>query len=113
MPMIHAVTNAAVSPAQQETIRRDWGEAIALLPGKSEKWLMLEIEGQRCLYFAGTDAPCAMVHVSLYGKSAPDAYDALTQRITETIHHTLSIPKDRIYVAYHETDHWGWNGANF
>ena len=113
MPFINVKTNQAVSKAQQETIKAGLGKAIATLPGKSEQWLMVGIEPEHILYHQGTDAPCAMVEVQIYGSASGSAYSKLTGQISELLNAELSIPKNRIYVSYMGTPDWGWNGNNF
>lgn len=113
MPFIHVKTNCSVSDSNAETIKSKLGLAITAIPGKSEGWLMAEIEGDRKLYFKGTDAPAAMVEVSLYGNASSNALTVLTSHITGILIEELKISSDRIYVSYMCTDNWGWNGSNF
>ena len=68
MPCIQWKTNAAISPSQEETLRAALGEAISLLPGKSESWLMLTFEPETRMAFRGkADEPVAFIAVDLYG----------------------------------------------
>ena len=53
MPFIHTRTNISLSRKQKETVKKDLGEAISLIPGKSEQWLMVGFEDSCPLYFAG------------------------------------------------------------
>lgn len=113
MPYIRTTTNVPVSDNAAEKIRAELGQAIRLIPGKSEQWLMLAVEGDKKMYFAGSDKPLAMAEVSLYGAADVECYNRLTGKITEILSKVLSVPADRIYVRYSETEYWGWNGENF
>ena len=113
MPFINVKTNAKVTAGQAEQIKSQFGQAITAIPGKSEGWLMVGIEGDQTLFFRGTDEPAAMVSVNLYGSVSGNAADTLTSHITGILTDALGIPSDRIYVSYMCTDHWGWNGSNF
>ena len=75
--------------------------------------LMVGIEPQYTLYFQGSDAPAAMVEVSIFGSASDAAYADLTARICKIVAETLHIDASRIYVKYAEVEHWGWNGSNF
>ena len=113
MPFIHIRTNRPVSPEAESAMARQLGRDIALL-GKSEAWLMLQFEENCRLYFKGdSQNPLAFVSVRLYGKADPDACARLTGNITRMLGDILSVPPDCVYVAYGETEHWGWNGSNF
>lgn len=113
MPFIDVKTNLPVSAQQQETLKARLGQAIEAIPGKSEQWLMVRVEPECALWFAGTDEPAAMVDVSVYGGASAEAYDALTARICDLLDAVLSLEPSRVYVKYGETPNWGWNGGNF
>ena len=113
MPFIDLKTNAAVPSDKAEVIKAQFGEAIADIPGKSENWLMVDIEPEHKMWFKGDSAPAAMVEVSIFGKASDNALVTLTSHITGTLTDKLGISSDRIYVKYTSTDQWGWNGSNF
>ena len=114
MPFIHTRTSCALTAEQETTLKTRLGQAITLVPGKSEQYLMLDFSQQCHLYFQGDgDKPAAFVEVMLYGTAPDSAYDALTGAITQILSEELGIPASRIYVEYQETSHWGWNGSNF
>ena len=113
MPFINVKTNQKITAAQAETIKSQLGQAITAIPGKSEGWLMVCVEGEKMLYFKGSDAPAAMVQVSIFGSASSNALNTLTAHITGLLTDTLGIPSDRIYVSYASTGDWGWNGSNF
>ena len=113
MPFIHTMTNVSVSASAEKALKEELGKAISIVPGKSEQWLMLDIEGDHHLYMAGSDAPAAMVSGSLYGSATGETYNRLTGAITKALTGQLGISPDRVYVKYAETEYWGWNGENF
>ena len=113
MPFINVKTNAKIPAEKAEQIKSQLGQAITAIPGKSEGWLMVGIDGEQTLFFRGTAEPAAMVSVSLYGSASGNAMDTLTSHITGILTDSLGISSDRIYVSYMCTDHWGWNGSNF
>ena len=113
MPFINIKTNTAVSAQQETAIKSAMGKAIAVIPGKSESWLMVGIQPEQKLYFKGDNAPAAMVDVSIYGSAGKSDYNRLTAEICRTISEQLAVEQSRIYVKYTEVENWGWNGANF
>lgn len=113
MPFINVKTNREVSEEKATIIKSELGKAITAIPGKSEGWLMVCVEGEKNLFFRGEDAPAAMVEVSLYGNASQNALATLTSHITGILTDALLISSDRIYVSYMSTDNWGWNGSNF
>lgn len=113
MPFINIKTNTTISKETEVNLKSAFGQAITNIPGKTEQWLMVGIEPDAKLYFQGSDAPAAMVEVSIFGQATDDAYDALTKELCNVITAHLAIPADRTYVKYSEIDHWGWNHQNF
>ena len=114
MPFINSKVTVKVSEEKREVIKKKLGEAISLIPGKSESWLMVGFEDSYDLYFQGNkDGESAFVEVSIYGSTSASAMNALTGAICELFETELSIPKNRIYVKYQEIPNWGWNGNNF
>ena len=54
MPFICAKISEPLTEIQFEMIKSDLGKAISLLPGKSEAYLMVEVEDKCQLYFRVT-----------------------------------------------------------
>ncbi|NLA77034.1 MAG: hypothetical protein GX851_04285 [Clostridiales bacterium] len=113
MPYINLKTTEAVSAEKGEAIKAKFGKAIENFPGKTERWLVVGIEDNARLWFAGESVPCAYAEVALLGKASGEAYDRMTAALTDIISSELSTPPDKIYIKYEECEHWGWNGGNF
>jgi len=113
MPYINLKTTKKLDTGATEALKKALGEAIALIPGKSERWLMINLEGECTMALAGEMDNCAMLEVEIFGKASNDAYDALTKKLCELVNETIGIPADRVYVKYAEVGHWGYNGFNF
>ena len=114
MPCIQLNVSKKIDESHEISIKSKLGKAIALLPGKSENWLMITFKDDMPIYFKGTkDTPAAFVAVGVYGREDGSAFDKLTAKICEILGEELGIPADPIYVQYTATSHWGWNGGNF
>lgn len=114
MPFINSKLNVTLSPNQEKALVSRLGQAISLIPGKSESWLMTGFEPEYHLYFRGeNDTPAAFVEVKIFGNENKEAFSNLTAEICEIFNEVMDIPKDHIYVKYETTVHWGWNGNNF
>ncbi len=114
MPFIDSKVSVKVSDAQRKELKERLGKAIEIIPGKSESWLMLDLEDQQNMYFRGEDdQPIAFVSVSVYGGPDSDAFSKMTEEITKIYGEILGITSDHIYVKYSTTRDWGWNGGNF
>ena len=106
MPYIETTSNVSIPGRKEQVIKDRMGDAIEKIPGKTESWLMLSFRDNAAMYFKGTDAPCAICQVKLFGGSATEEdYAALTEALTDILREELDIDSDRIYVTYEEI--WG------
>ncbi len=114
MPYIETKTTKKVTQTEEKALFSALGKAIELLPGKTEEWLMLNVEGEKHMAFRGkTDKDMAFITVALVGKAGKENYEKLTVRICELCKEILGIDADHVYVKYEEIDYWGWNNMNF
>ena len=113
MPFINSKVSVSISEDQEKELKNRLGQAIALIPGKSEAWLMTGFEDNYHLYFRGDNSqPIAYIEVKIYGSEDPVAFDALTAEITKIFNEVLGIAPDHTYVKYEAVRNWGWNGGN-
>lgn len=114
MPCIKTTVTKKIDENQKNSLIKKYGQAIALFPGKSETWLMLAFHDETPMAFQGnSDSDFAFVEVSLLGSASDDAYDRMTQALTQIVNEELGIAPSCIYIKYEECEHWGWNGGNF
>ena len=114
MPYIRTTVSKEITGEKRENLKKKLGNAIALIPGKSESWLMLALEDKVNMYFKGDGSQdYAYVEVNIFGSASDAAYDRLTAAISEIINEELGIDRSNIYIKYEEAEHWGWNGSNF
>lgn len=113
MPFIETKTNVKITEEKEKRIKELLGEAISIIPGKSERWLMLNFKDNQRMYFAGESSPVCYAEVNLFGKASGEALEALTKRLCEIYESELGVSPGNTYVKYEEVDNWGWNGGNF
>ena len=53
MPYISTKVNIPVSKDAETKLAEKYGEIITLVPGKTERWLMLSFEDEARLWFGG------------------------------------------------------------
>ena len=112
MPYIEFKTNIDAKNSA-DNLKERFGRAISIIPGKTERWLMISIEDNVSMRFDGKDDPCAIAVVSLFGSASAGDYEKLTKEMTDIIKNETGIASDRIYIKYEEVSTWGYNGANF
>ena len=113
MPFINAKFSDTVTPEKEYELKAALGEAITLL-GKTEQYLMVEIEDNRRLYFGGNnDKPIAFFDVALLQSAPRASYEKLTERLCGIAEEYMGVDGDRVYVKFEETENWGYNSFMF
>ena len=114
MPFIDAKVSVPITNEQEVELKSRLGQAISLIPGKSESWLMTGFEDNYHLYFRGDNsAPMAYIEVRIIGGPDKAAFSKMTAEITKIFNEVLGIAPDHMYIKYSATPDWGWNGGNF
>ncbi|MCR5032236.1 MAG: hypothetical protein K6A92_05180 [Lachnospiraceae bacterium] len=114
MPFISTKTNVNVPKDKEVELKERLGKAIEAIPGKSESWLMVAIEGDIPMYFKGQgNEPTAFVEVKIFGDASKEAYANMTKELSRVYAEVLGVKPDRLYVRYQGGTDWGWNGNNF
>lgn len=112
MPFISLKTNKTINSSAEINLKNKFGNAIKIL-GKTEDWLMLELDSEKKMYFKGDlSEGMAFLEVKIYGKACKVAYDDMTAELTKIVSQELDISKSNIYIKYEECDIWGYNGIN-
>lgn len=114
MPFIDTKTNVTVSKEKETELKERLGQAISIIPGKSENWLMVAVEDEIPMYFRGDDSsPIAFVEVKIYGNASSEIYEKMTAALTVIYKDVLGVSPDHMYIRYFGSSDWGWNGSNF
>ena len=94
MPFIGSKVTVKISKEKEESIKKKLGEAIQLIPGKRETFLMVGFEDEYSLYLAGEKLEKgAFVEVKIFGKASKDAYSNLTAEICKIYEEELGIDR--------------------
>lgn len=114
MPFIQVRVSEKLDEQKIEAVKAKLGKAISLISGKSEAYLMVQVETDCHLYFKGNqDAPTAMCDVSIFGKASRTDCEALTGEICHILEEAAAVPPSRCYVKFQFADTWGFNGFLF
>ena len=103
MPYISTKTNIELAKEKQDALAAEYGRIISLVPGKTERWLMLSFDDKISMYFGGKgDEPMAYIELSLFGGASDAVYDKLTAAICDAVSAETGIAPANIYVKYEE-----------
>lgn len=114
MPFINVKTNVALGNTKKHIIQDKISQAISLIPGKSDKYLMCAVEDSISMMFhRDSNINLAFVEVKLLGSSTKEAYANLTAEICNILENEANVKGCNCYVKFEEVTYWGMDGFMF
>lgn len=110
MPLINIETSTKISD-KNEFMKKS-SSLIASITGKSENFVMVKVNDEVSMYFAGDSSPTCYVQLKSIGSINPPR---MSKSICEFINIELGIPFDRIYINFQDIkpSEWGWKMTTF
>ena len=111
MPYLKIQTNLRLSKKAERTVLKSASALVAEELEKPEEFVMVAVQPDTAMYFAGSDDPVAFLELKSIG--LPGAKTKMLSRsLCSLIEGHLGIPKDRIYVKFIDVRRgmWGWKG---
>ena len=114
MPLLRIQTNQTLSPEARRDLPRRASQRVAELLGKPERYVMVSLEHNPAMLFAGSDAPLAYLELKSIGLPTARTGE-LSKGLCELVGQQLGIAQDRIYIEFANAsgDLWGWDGGTF
>jgi phenylpyruvate tautomerase PptA (4-oxalocrotonate tautomerase family) len=112
MPVLTITTNSHVD-SSKETLKK-LSLCVAEMLGKAENYVMVQIQHQSQILFAGNDEPLA--YVELKSIALPQEHTSeLSSTLCSLISNEFNIPQNRIYIEFSDLQRhlFGWNGKTF
>ena len=112
MPLLNIKTNTIIK--NKASLAEMASKTIANLLGKPETYVMINIEDDQCLIFAGDSKPCALLSLKSLGLPE-DLTASFTEKLCEFIQAQTDIEASRIYIEFSSPERhmWGWNSRTF
>ena len=114
MPYLKLSTNVSINPEQSPKLLAEFSQLLAKETGKPERYVMVEVAGDKAMLFGGNNEPLAYVECKSIGLSTVQA-KALSASISDLLSGQLAVASDRIYIEFSNcaAEFWGWNGGTF
>lgn len=112
MPLISVHTSQPLSPSQRDALKTGLGQAVTLIPGKTEAQLMVEFLDQVPIYKGGqNEGHFAVVEVKCFRSVPFQDNQRFTQAVFGLLGQQLGIPENHIYLTLTELPTWGTMGS--
>lgn len=114
MPLLKIQTNVDIPEEAKISLLHDASAKVAAILGKPERYVMVLLETNPHMLFAGDNSPLAYLEMKSIGLPS-DRTSAISDGLSNLINQHLSIPSDRIYTEFSNAERhmWGWSGGTF
>jgi phenylpyruvate tautomerase PptA (4-oxalocrotonate tautomerase family) len=114
MPYLMIQTNLPLGKKAERAVLKNASTLVAELLQKPESFVMIAMETDTAMLFAGSDDPVAFLELKAVGLPARKTKD-LSEALCQLIEGHLGIPRDRVYVKFIDVKGhmWGWKGDTF
>lgn len=114
MPYLKINTNISLDKESERSLAYKGSTLLSQILSKPESYIMIEVNSDSTVLFAGTDEPTA--YLELKSIDLPEsATKELSAQLCDYISTELNISANRIYIEFSPaTRHlWGWNNSTF
>ncbi len=114
MPLLSITSNRKTDDELTDGLLKKASAAVAAMLGKPERYVMVIINHNPQMLFAGEDAPLAYLELKSIGLPS-DRTKELSRTLCDLVSEQMQIPADRIYIEFSDAQRqlWGWNGSTF
>jgi phenylpyruvate tautomerase PptA (4-oxalocrotonate tautomerase family) len=114
MPLLKIQTNAGIPEQQRVPLTERLSAALAGMLGKPERYVMVALEHNPDMLFAGNRDPLAYLELKSIGLPAQRTKE-FSALLCDLVSRELDIPPDRVYIEFSDAPRamWGWNGGTF
>jgi phenylpyruvate tautomerase len=114
MPLLKITTNAGTKPHPEELLPL-LSQRVAALLGKPEAYVMVILQTEHVMSFAGSTRPALYAELKNVGRFTPADTAHLSTELCALLEQTLEVPKDRIYIEFTPAEGhlWAHDGETF
>jgi phenylpyruvate tautomerase len=114
MPYLKIQTNLSLSKKAEKSILKSASALVSSELNKPEGFVMVAIQPDTAMLFAGSDKPVAFLELKAVGLPVKKT-KTLSKALCELVEDELGVSKDRAYVKFIDVSHgmWGWKGDVF
>ena len=114
MPLLSLKTNISLDQAATQSLVTKTSATVADILAKPESYVMVVVQPEQAMSFAGDTSPCALVELRSLGLPEEKTGEMSSQLCDFLQQHT-GIPSARIYIEFISPARhlWGWDRRTF
>lgn len=114
MPLLKITTNHPLQQEGMSELLKHISESVANILGKPERYVMISIEHNPQMLFAGSDEALAYLELKSIGLP-DDQTKQISNALCQLIQQQLGVSPQRVYIEFSNAQRhqWGWNSSTF
>lgn len=114
MPLLTISTNIPLDNQAAQALCLKSSSHVASLLGKPESYVMVSLQANLAMCFAGDAAPCASVQLKSLGLPGQQTTE-FSASLCDFLQQQTGIPTARIYIEFSDPERqmWGWDRRTF
>jgi phenylpyruvate tautomerase PptA (4-oxalocrotonate tautomerase family) len=114
MPFLKIATNQPLEQERMSELLKHTSESVATILGKSERYVMISIEHNPQMLFAGSNEALAYLELKSIGLP-DDQTKQISNALCQLMEQQLGVSPERVYIEFSaaERHQWGWNSSTF
>ncbi len=114
MPLLRIQTNRTIGTEERSALLKQASVRLAGILGKPERYVMVSLEINPDMLFAGKDAPLAYLELKSIGLPGKRTAE-ISADLCDLLESALGIPGERVYIEFADAERhlWGWNSGTF
>ncbi len=114
MPLLRVTTNKPLGETEQQQAVKTLSASVAGLLGKPESYVMVILQVNSAMLFAGSDSPLAYLELKSLGLPE-DKTGEFSSALCSLASAQLGVTPDRTYIEFSSPPRhfWGWNSSTF
>jgi phenylpyruvate tautomerase PptA (4-oxalocrotonate tautomerase family) len=114
MPLLKIQTNTPMDAEKMKALAVSASRAVADMLGKPERYVMVSVEANPAMVFAGSDDPLAYLELKSIGLPGNKTGE-FSATLAALLGQHLALPADRVYIEFADAPRtmWGWDGGTF
>jgi len=114
MPLLRITTNQEIASDRQQEITRQLSTLVAEMLGKPESYVMVVLQINPAMSFAGSHDPLAYIELKSLGLPEDKTTD-FSGSLCQHVEHLMNILPNRTYIEFSSPARhfWGWNSGTF
>ncbi|MGB5517300.1 MAG: phenylpyruvate tautomerase MIF-related protein [Gammaproteobacteria bacterium] len=112
MPVLQISTNVTID--NKHNLAKQASSLVAEILGKPESYVMINIDTEADLIFAGSDEPCALLMLKSLGLPETET-KTYSEKLCTFIEQQLGVSASRTYIEFISPQRhmFGWNSSTF